>query len=183
MSKPKQFAGIVLGAFMGLGLGVVIETKAAPRRDAVPDLLQARQFQVVDRDGAVRMQLGIESDGISRLTMFGPNNKKTLVAQVNGHGEAGISLRDGEEQERASLSVSEDKGTVVALTGASTGTEQPIAALAVLPDGSEALSLVHMHRGDDGKAVRTGVAISTSADGKTEMRYYGKNGKVRTVNP
>jgi hypothetical protein len=183
VSQPKQVIGIMLGVFIGLGLGVVMETKAAPRHDAVPDVLQARQFQVVDHDGTVRMQLGLESDGVSRLTMLGPNNKKTLVAEVNGRGEASISLRDREEQERASLSVSEEKGTVMALTGAATGGEQPITALAVLPDSSEALSLVHLRRGEDGKPVRTGMAIITAADGKTEMHYYGKNGKARTVTP
>jgi hypothetical protein len=185
VSRSRQCIGVVMGLFIGLGLGVVMETKAAPRQATkeAPEVLQARQFQVVDRDGTVRMQLGLEADGASRLTMLGPNNKKALVAQVNDRGEASFSLRDHNEQERASISVSEEKGTVVALTGSANGDAQPIAALAVLPDNSEALSMVHIRPGADGKPVRTGTAITASADGKTEMRYYGKNGKVRVVTP
>jgi hypothetical protein len=183
MSGPKQWVGIAGGVFVGLAIGAAVETRAAPKRDAVPDVMRARQFQVVDGEGAVRMQLGVETDGVSRLTLFGPNNKKSLVAQVDARGETSLSLRDTSEQERASLSFSEEKGTVIALTSPETSAGQPIAALAVLPDNSEALSLVHISPGEDGKPVRTGSAIVTTAAGKTELRYYGKNGKERTVSP
>jgi hypothetical protein len=179
--KLRQGIGIVCGIFIGFGLGLVLETRAAPRRDGVPDVVQARQFQVVDRDGTVRMKFGLEADGVSRLSLSSPNKKEVIVAQVTSRGDASFSLRDREEQERASLSVSEEKGTVLALTGA--GASLPIAALAVLPDGSEALSLTYMRRGEDGKPLRTGTATYTSADGKTELRYYNKSGKLHTITP
>jgi hypothetical protein len=180
VQKPTQWIGIVFGVFVGLGLGIVMETRAAPRMQAIPEVVQARQFQVVDHDGTVRMQFGMEADGAARLSLLGKNSKRAVVVQVDSNGDAGLSLRDREEQERASLAVAEDRGTVLALSGKD---GQPIAALAVLPDGSEALSLVRNQRGDDGKTNRAGTMILTGPDGKTEMRYYNKSGKMHLVNP
>ncbi len=183
MKSPIQWIGILGGLFAGLGLGLVLEGKATPKQQAqppVPEVVQARQFQVLDRDGAVRMQFGMDDDGAARLSLLGKNNRRAVVVQVDSHGDAGISLRDRAEQERASVAVSEDRGTVLALSG---NDSQPIAALGVLPDGSEALSLLRLQRDASGKGSRLGTAIIVTPEGKTELRYYTKNGKIRIVNP
>jgi hypothetical protein len=167
----------------GIGLGVGLEGRAMPKRQAempVSDVVRARQFQVVDRDGTVRMRLGMDDDGAARLSLLAKSNKPAVVVQVDSHGDAAISLRDRGAQERASVAVSEEKGTVLALSG---NDSQPIAALGVLPDGSEALSMLRVQRDAAGKGVRLGTAVIVTPEGKTELRYYTKNGKTRVVTP
>jgi hypothetical protein len=79
-------------------------TRAAP---SVPDVVQARAFEVVDSNGQVRGALGVTSDGPA-----------LLITDAAGHGRAGLGLgptgepvlvlRDAAGKNRAALSLAAD---------------------------------------------------------------------------
>lgn len=168
----------------GLLLGTGLQRRVRPARQQIPDILQAHRFQVVDRDGTPRIELGVNPDGGAAIHLMGKNNRQVISLQVDARSNAALRLKDREERERATLSVTEEKGTVLALTGPE---GQPIAALAVLPDGSEALSLLKLTRPSDGKPegklVKQGSALLLSSDGKAEMKFFGKTGKEHNFTP
>ena len=172
--RYKLFAGVVFGTMIGLGLGSVVTIMAAPRHQAAPAMLQTQKLQIVDKEGAVRIEMGVESDNVSRVSMRDRYGKEGMVLEVSGTGDNGLKLRDREAKLRIQLAVTRDKTALLTLADQD---EKPCAILASEPDGSQALTLLHA-----GSAKKSGLVLLLTPDGKSQVLVY-ENGKPRAIKP
>jgi len=180
MAISRAGAGGLLCLFCGFGLGIKMETKAAPQNGAIPEIIQAQRFQIVEKDGTSRIQMGVDSEGGARVDVWDRGHRQSVSLGMDGRGNGTISLKDSSGTERASFLVSEERGAALALAGAN---RQPIAALAALPDGSLALSMLSAQKLSDGKLVKGGAILYVSPEGRGEIKLYDKKGKEKTIAP
>jgi hypothetical protein len=136
----------VQGAACGLALGVVLLTgvglgraaTVAASAPAVPDVVKARRFEVVDATGKLRVALGVRTHGWAGLTLYDAAGKTRAILTLHADGSPSLYLSDGTEKLRASLGVAANGSPRLSLLDAAVQTR---ADLGVLPDGSPALYL------------------------------------------
>jgi hypothetical protein len=170
----KPLAGVVFGAVFGLGLGSVAAIMAAPARQAVPAVLQTQKLQIVDKDGVTRIDMGVEADNSSRITMRDWYGKEGMILEVSRAGETGVKLRDRDSKQRVQLAVTQNKSAVLTLADQD---EKPCAVLASEPDGSQTLTLLHTKA-----EKKSGIVLLLTPDGKTQVLIY-ENGKPHSIKP
>ena len=144
--KPWANAA-VQGAACGLVIGFVLliggrlwrpEVAVAQAKPAaVPDVVKARRFEVVDAAGEVRAVLDVTKD-ISGLALFGAAGKGSVGLAVAPDGSSGLALRDAARKRRLSLAVDPDGTPSMGLSDAA-GMFQ--VSLSADPNGSIGLAL------------------------------------------
>ncbi len=100
--ENRRLKRIVLSAGVLLAAGVLLGP--APPKGA-PKILKAREFQVVDDDGATRVALRLEASGEPRMTFSGAGgsevllglSEKRLVLTLKDAGQVRASLEAGPE--------------------------------------------------------------------------------------
>ena len=172
--RGRSFMGILLGAIGGLAIGAVISTKAAPKRQAAPALVQAQRLQVVDKDGVVRIDMAVEDDNATRIKLRDRYGKEGATLEVSAGGDTGLKLRDQDSKLRAQVAVTKDKSAVLTLADQN---QNPCVVLATQPDGSQALTLLHANT-----PKKSGVVILLTADGKSQINVW-ENGKAHPIRP
>jgi hypothetical protein len=105
----QWLAGVVVGAIVGgLVAGILIavlvpsSSRAAPEEQAVPRVVRAEQFQLVDARGCIRAGIGLDDEGATLLALYDQDGAGLLELTVrrgvsrarlfSGDGETGLEL-------------------------------------------------------------------------------------------
>jgi hypothetical protein len=201
--KPWAKAA-VQGAACGLVLGVVLliggrlwqprVAVAQARQPAMPDVVQAGRFEVVDAAGRVRATLGVSAEeGKARLVLFDAAGKGDAWLEVSPHGSPSLMLFDPIGMGHAALeavlpgnpnlTLSDAAGQRAVLTVLPNGiprlvlfdaAEKQRAALEVRPDGSPNLELYDA-------AWKSRVHLGMQKDGKPSLELADKAGNLRAT--
>jgi hypothetical protein len=175
--KPWAKAA-VQGAACGLMLGIVLlvggrlcqpqVAAAQAKQPAVPDVVQARRFEVVDAAGRVRATLGVSTEeGKARLVLFDAAGKGDAWLEVSPHGMPSLMLFDPMGKGRAFLEVVLPGSPSLTLSDAA----GQRAALTVLPNGIPRLVLFDA-------AEKQRAALEVLPDGRPDLELYDAAGKV-----
>ena len=146
-------AGLVGGAVSDLARG---EPAAAQER--VAQVIEAREFRVVDEHGTVRAMLGLTDKG-PRLRLCAENGDAHLSAGVAPDGSVGFNVSDSSGTPRLGGQVQPDGSTTLAVMGAA-GTGRSI-GFGVQPDGA-------MSFGISGQSGKSAVGLGVRSD---QTRY------------
>ena len=106
------------GAACGLMFGMVLlmggrlwqpqVAAAQAKQPAVPDVLRAGRFEVVDAAGKVRASLGLGTDGTPLLAVYDAAGKARAGMTVLPDGSPALGLRDAAGKRRAVMMVDRD---------------------------------------------------------------------------
>ena len=121
--QNRRMKLVVVSMVVVVGAGLLMG-QASPTKK-VPKVITAEKFRVVDKDGNLRIGLGVEPDGSPRLMFIDEDGKTRIGLYVERDDSTGMVLNDKDE-----------KGGI---------------ELRVLPDGSPGLVL----KDKDGKVVRS----------------------------
>ena len=145
--KPWAKAA-VQGAACGLMFGLVVliggrlwhpqVAAAQAKQPAVPDLVNARRFELVDAAGKVRAVLGLEPDGSPTLDLFDPAGRMRAFLKLGPDGSPGLALCDAAQKLRARMVLPSDGRPSLELRDAA---ENSRATLRLTEEGSPYLAL------------------------------------------
>ncbi|HWN18151.1 MAG TPA: hypothetical protein VNO19_04465 [Gemmatimonadales bacterium] len=119
---------VSVALLLGLATALVIVTARHGLPGAVADVVEARQFLLRDRDGAIRGSWSAAADGSMRLLMQTPGSKAGLSLSVLRGGASGITVRDSAGRSRAVLGLLPDQ-TVSLLFADENGTTRTVLSL------------------------------------------------------
>ena len=111
---------------------------AQPKQPAVPDVLRAGRFEVVDAAGKVRASLGLGTDGTPLLAVYDAAGKARAGMIMLPDGSPALFLYDAAGKARAGVMVLPDGSPALGLRDAA-GKRR--AVMMVDRDGSPALDL------------------------------------------
>ena len=155
---------IALGALVVVG-GLM----AATAERSVPDVIQAKKFQVVNDEGKLVVLLKADTNGGS-LTIA--NNKGKLVAGINADADGGNFRIRNKDGKTAALIDGDPTGGSLNIFNKERKT---VALIAAGKDGG-VLSIVNK----DGEGV---ALIAADANGNGAMQTYDSNGRVTSTTP
>jgi len=106
MNKKQYVLTVALAVVAGLLGGVVssflfMGTPVFAQKTEIPEVIRAKSFEVVDKDGKRRAALGMVF-GEPSLALFDKNDKRRALLSLLD-GEPGLYLYDKNEQPRAAL--------------------------------------------------------------------------------
>ena len=126
----RLWMGTVVSVALLLGLATALVIVAARHGlpGTVADVVEARQFLLRDRSGAIRGSWSAAADGSMRLLMQTPGSKAGLSLSVLRGGASGITVRDSAGRSRAVLGLLPDQ-TVSLLFADENGTTRTVLSL------------------------------------------------------
>ena len=173
MLTRRQYAGLVavvgVTGLLGGGLSSLLvsgRSAQAQEVEKVADLITAREFRLVDKDGKRRARLAVSADGALRLLLFDGNTTARAGLMVLPDGSPNLLLRDKDGTVRTGLAVSGTDGMAVFAMFEKGG--KKCASLQCGYGGQPALEL----RPRDGK----GLVSLSLPDGKPYLWLCDKNG-------
>jgi hypothetical protein len=120
---------VVSGALLlGLATALVIISARHGLPGTVANVVEARQFLLRDRSGAIRGSWSIGDKGSMRLQLQAPGSKAGLTLAVLEGGASGITVRDSAGRSRAVLGLLPDQ-TVSMLFADENGTTRTVLSL------------------------------------------------------
>jgi hypothetical protein len=121
----KQASGVAFGLVGGLCLGAVLHTNAAPKQQAVPEVIRAQSFELVNRNGKKRASLSLDSWGDPSLALDNVTGRMHIKLelhepQLDGWGArlpggASFDFMDEETQQYINVSLDSDYGESISL--------------------------------------------------------------------
>ena len=143
-------AVLLAGGMVGGFISERVYGGAVWAQGETPQLVTAREFQLLAADGTVRAQLGANEGGDARLVFRNGEGKRQLTAGMDDEGRPLVMLHDGQGTHRAQLGVN-DEGV----------------PLVILFDGN-GVNRVQMSIYEDGPG-----ALFSDAEGETRLRPSG----------
>lgn len=119
---------VCVALLLGLATALVIVAARYGLPGTVADVVEARQFLLRDRSGAIRGSWSAAADGSMRLLMQAPGSKAGLSLSVLKGGASGITVRDSLGRSRAVLGLLPDQ-TVSLLFADENGTTRTVLSL------------------------------------------------------
>jgi hypothetical protein len=119
---------VSVALLLGLATALVIVAARHGLPGTVAHVVEARQFLLRDRSGAVRGSWTTAADGSMRLLLQTPGSKAGLSLSVLGGGASGITVRDSAGRSRAVLGLLPDQ-TVSLLLADENGTTRTVLSL------------------------------------------------------
>ena len=203
MSRKKSGLVLLLALFTGLFGGVVSdllfsvrivsaeeEEKAASE---IPEVITAREFRLVDKEGKLKAALHLSKDGLPALLLY-DKDRVTVRLEIAEDGSTQLVFLDGKGVSRTKIALSPEglpclglynqEGNLsaeLALSGDNGGLPalrlrdkdgEPKAILHLSKDGLPALLLY-----DKSKAT---VRLEAAEDGSTHLVFLDKDGNTRT---
>ncbi|HJR17561.1 MAG TPA: hypothetical protein VJ808_11960 [Gemmatimonadales bacterium] len=150
---------IAVALLLGLATALVIVAARQGLPGAVANVVEARQFLLRDKSGAIRGSWSAADDGSMRFLMQTPGSKAGLSFSVLGGGASGITVRDTAGRSRAVLGLLPDQ-TVSLLFADENGTTRTV--LSLVRGGSS--TLVFADRGGSAK-----VGMGVDARGQSTL--------------
>lgn len=129
----------ILGSLVVIVLSMVLLMGATQSKQSeIIDVIRARQFTLVDKDGTARAGMGILPDGTVVIGLIDKNGTLRTGLRLSANGATGLSVHTGEGK-AASLIAEPDNGKVhLDLTDKNLNVR---ASLAIEADGSPSLIL------------------------------------------
>jgi hypothetical protein len=150
---------ISVALLLGLATALVIVAARQGLPGTVANVVEAKQFLLRDRTGAIRGSWSAADDGSMRFLMQTPGSKGGLSFSVLGGGASGITIRDSAGRSRAVLGLLPDQ-TVSMLFADENGTTRTV--LSLVRGGSS--TLVFADRSGSAK-----VGMGVDARGQSTM--------------
>ena len=100
MNNNQRFAAEIITL---LCLGGTILVKAAPQ--ATEETIRARRFEVIGKDGKVRVEIGVDKEDAPRLRLLDNNENERAVLELSPDGSPKLALNNGEKGATVSLDV------------------------------------------------------------------------------
>jgi hypothetical protein len=120
---------VVSGALLlGLATALIIVTARHGLPGSVAQVIEAREFQLRDKNGAIRGTWGTTDNGSMRLQLQAPGSKAGLSLAALADGASGITVRDSSGHSRAVLGLLPDQ-TVSMLFADENGTTRTVLSL------------------------------------------------------
>jgi hypothetical protein len=148
---------IVLAVLVGLGTALVLVSARHGLPGTVAGVVEARQFLLRDKEGAVRGGFGVLPDGTVRLTLQAPGSKATVTLTALKGGASGLTFTDTTGKARGVLGLLPDE-TMSLTFGDGTGMIR--SSLGLNPEGSATLVFA-----DKTGATRAGLGIDSRGAG------------------
>jgi hypothetical protein len=161
------------GLFALTVLSVLLISGAEPRE--VPNSLDARRFRVLDRDGKVRVLVGVDDDGSTGFHLMNRQGVERLRMVSSSKDEhTSLAILNAKENEALNL-IFDSKGTGAILV------RDPSDALRIVlgtaPDGTAALGLA------DRSNERLTIGADTEGLASVKLRGSGNEAIGLTMNP
>ena len=150
---------VSVALLLGLATALVIVAARHGLPGTVASIVEARQFQLRDKDGNIRGSWAAADDGSMRLQLQAPGTKAGLSFSVLAGGASGITIRDSAGRSRAVLGLLPDQ-TVSMLFADENGTTRTV--LSLVRGGSS--TLVFADRSGSAK-----VGMGVDARGQSTM--------------
>lgn len=160
MNSNQRFVLVLAGMFL-VGLTLM---RVAPAQQTAPQVIRAQGFEVVDARGAKRIELGVDGDGSSRVSLLGKDGREAVrivVDRTNGGATMGFVGRDSKQA--ATLGMSPDGVPWLALAQ----------GIAVKQSGGKFT----------GEVAGPFIGATIAPDGTAAIILKSKNGKERLLNP
>jgi hypothetical protein len=119
---------VSVALLLGLATALVVVASRHGLPGTVADVVEAHQFLLRDRNGAIRGSWATADDGSMRLLLQTPGSKAGLSLSVLGGGASGITVRDSAGRSRAVLGLLPDQ-TVSLLFADENGTTRTVLSL------------------------------------------------------
>jgi hypothetical protein len=148
---------IVFCIVLGLGIALVMLAGRHSLPGQVAEVVEARQFQIRDEQGAVRGAWGIDQDGALRLTLLAPNSKAAVTMTVLKGGAPGLTFADTSGHARGVLALLPDETLSLTFADRSGLTRS---VLGLNPEGSATLVFA-----DRTGATRAGMGVDSRGNG------------------
>lgn len=132
-TSARQLAAFLIASLVGGATATILNSQTA-----VPAVLRAERFELVDRNGAVRAHL--ETDprtGITNLSLFDGNRKPR--AWLSASNQPALILWDAAGTPRAQLSLNDEGAAVLEMRDSISASPRPGALRVVLGTGSRTL--------------------------------------------
>ena len=110
--------GVSLGFVLLVGGRLFEPVPVAAQFEQAPEVVKARSFQLVDRQGKVRAELGLDRDEKPSLILRDAAGKDRVGLVVEPDGSPALILSDAAEKVRASLWLESDGNPRLALQDA-----------------------------------------------------------------
>ena len=150
---------VSVALLLGLAAALVIVAARHGLPGTVASVIEAQQFMLRDKDGAIRGSWMAADDGSMRLQLQAPGSKAGLSLSVLAGGASGITVRDSAGRSRAVLGLLPDQ-TVSMLFADENGTTRTV--LSLVRGGSS--TLVFADRSGSAK-----VGMGVDARGQSTM--------------
>ena len=111
--RVQRFAIVALSCVIVAGVGIAAVQSAG---DAEFDTITCKAWQIVDKDGKVRIAAETDPDGRARVQWLDKDEKQRIAAETDADGNAGVQWLDKDEKRRIAALTSAD-GTVALPTG------------------------------------------------------------------
>jgi hypothetical protein len=152
---------VSVALLLGLATALVIVAARHGLPGTVASVIEARQFLLRDRSGAIRGSWTAADDGSMRFLMQAPGSKAGLSLSVLEGGASGITVRDSAGRSRAVLGLLPDQ-TVSLLFADENGTTRTV--LSLVRGGSSTLVFA-----DRSGSAKVGVGVDSRGQSKLTL--------------
>jgi len=144
---------IITAGLLGLGVALVVTAARHGMPGFVPDVVEAREFLLRDRDGRVRGTWGSDEQGAIRLVLQDHRNRTSIKLNLLEDGSSGLTFSDSAGAARMVLAVLPDQ-TVNVVLGDGRGVARTV--LALNPNGGSTLGFA-----DGGGTMKSGIGVDS----------------------
>lgn len=104
MPTRQLFTLVAAGLIGGLCANLFQSRAQAQQEPALPQVLRAQRFELVDETGTVRASLGC-AGGVTELRMIGHDDNTNTTIRIRKDGSAALSFHDAKQQSRIVLGI------------------------------------------------------------------------------
>lgn len=148
---------LATGIVIGGTANQVLFGQPARASDAIPEVVTARTFQVVDAKGNVRAKLSAKPDGSAGLAITTPEGKPGLMVAVGADSRPVIGFPDSKGSLRAAISITDQSDLTFNVLDKDMN---PAAACVVSATGGPAINVL-----DKNSSMRVRLGITDSSVG------------------
>lgn len=149
---------LATGIVIGGAANQVLLGQPARASDAIPEVVAARTFQVVDKKGNVRAKLSAKPDGSAGLAITTPEGKPGLMVAVGADSRPVIGFPDSDGSLRAAISITDKSDLTFNVLDKDMN---PAAACVVSATGGPAVNVLDKN---SSMRVRLGITDSSAGD-------------------
>lgn len=159
---------VVTAVLLGLGAALVVTAARHGMPGFVPDVVEAREFLLRDREGRVRGAWGSDDQGAIRLVLQDHQSSSSIKLNLLEDGSSGLTFSDSGGTARMVLAVLPDR-TVNVVFGDERGVARTV--LGINPDGGSTLLFA-----DRGGSTRSALGVDSRGRPVLSLANAGGDG-------